>query len=57
LEWAGTYRHYHAAMMRTIPVGLVTEHHRKMHEVCLEAMEACELSLRPGKAIGEVFEA
>ena len=57
LEWAGAYRHYHAAMMRTIPVGLVTEQHRKMHEVCLEAMEACELALRPGKAIGEVFDA
>ena len=57
LEWAGAYRHYHAAMMRTIPVGLVTEQHWKMHEVCLEAMEACELALRPGKAIGEVFDA
>ena len=57
LEWAGVYRHYHAAMMRTIPVGRVTEQHRKMHGVCLEAMAACESALRPGYSIGEVFDA
>ena len=57
LEWAGAYRHYHAAMMRTIPVGLMTEQHRKMHDVCLESMEACQKALRPGNAIGEVFDA
>ena len=57
LEWAGVYRHYHAAMMRTIPVGRVTEQHRKMHGVCLEAMASCESALRPGNSIGEVFDA
>ncbi|MBS1254791.1 MAG: Ectoine hydrolase [Deltaproteobacteria bacterium] len=57
LEWAGAYRHYHAAMMRTIPVGIVTDQHRKMHQVCLEAMEACENALRPGNPIGDVFDA
>ena len=57
LEWAGVFRHYHAAMMRTIPVGRVTEQQKKMHEVCLESMAACESVLRPGKAIGEVFDA
>jgi Xaa-Pro dipeptidase len=57
LEWAGVYRHYHAAMMRTIPVGRVTDQHREMHAVCLEAMTACESALRPGIPIGEVFDA
>ncbi len=57
LEWAGTYRHYHAAMMRTIPVGKVKKKQLKMHNVCLESMEACESVLRPGSAIGEVFDA
>ncbi|MEE2599175.1 MAG: Xaa-Pro peptidase family protein [SAR324 cluster bacterium] len=57
LEWAGVYRHYHAAMMRTIPVGRVTGQHRKMHGVCLEAMSACESVLRPGQSLGEVFDA
>jgi len=57
LEWAGVYRHYHAAMMRTIPVGRVTAQHREMHAVCLEAMTACESALHPGIPIGEVFDA
>ena len=29
LEWAGVFRHYHAAMMRTIPVGRVTDQQLK----------------------------
>jgi len=57
LEWAGAYRHYHAAMMRTIPIGRATVKHIKMHGVCLEAMEACEFTLRPGNVIGDVFDA
>ena len=57
LEWAGVYRHYYAAMMLTITVGRVTEQHRKMHGVCLEAMAACESASRPGNNIGEVFDA
>ena len=57
LEWAGAYRHYHAAMMRTIPVGRVTEQHQRMFDVCLESIDACQKALRPGNAIGEVFDA
>ena len=26
IEWAGTYRHYHSAMFRTIPIGLSLIH-------------------------------
>ena len=44
-------------MMSTIQVGRMTEQHRKMHEVCLEAMAVCESALRPGNNIGEVFDA
>ena len=57
LEWAGAYRHYHAAMMRTIPVGRVTDQHQRMFDVCLESIEACQKALRPGNPIGEVFDA
>ncbi len=57
LEWAAAYRHYHAAMMRTIPVGGATELHKKMHAVTMEAMEACMAALKPGRPIGEVFDA
>ena len=50
LEWAAAYRHYHAAMMRTIPVGRATDRHEKMHKVTTAA-------LKPGRPIGEVFDA
>lgn len=57
LEWAGAYRRYHAAMMRTVIVGAITPEHRAMHEAAVEAMEACEDALRPGDTIGGVFDA
>jgi len=57
LEWAAAYRHYHAAMMRTIPIGEATQLHKKMHAVTMDAMEACMAALKPGRPIGEVFDA
>jgi Xaa-Pro dipeptidase len=57
LEWAGTCRHYHAAMMRTVPVGEPQVLHREMHAVARDALEAVEDSLRPGKTFGEAFDA
>ena len=56
LEWAGAYRKYHAAMMRTIIIGEVDEEHRKMHRIAVEALEACEQTLRPGIPVGNVFD-
>ncbi len=56
IEWAGTYKHYHSAMFRTIPVGEISDKQKKMHEACLEALKACEDKLRPGNKVGEVFE-
>ncbi|MCH7882697.1 MAG: aminopeptidase P family protein, partial [Proteobacteria bacterium] len=56
LEWAGAYRHYHAAMMRTIILGEADAEHRRMHEIAVEALESCEQTLRPGVAVGEVFD-
>jgi len=57
LEWAAAYRHYHAAMMRTIPVGHANENHKEMHKVCMDAMQSCKEALQPGRPIGEVFDA
>jgi Xaa-Pro dipeptidase len=57
LEFAGVYRHYHAALMRTIPVGRATPRHREMHKVATDAMAACLDALRPGREIGAVFDA
>ncbi len=57
LEFAGVYRHYHACLMRTIPVGGATDQQRRMHGVALDAMLACIAALRPGEPIGRVFDA
>ena len=56
IEWAGTYRHYHSAMFRTIPIGKADPKHFKMHEACIEALSNCENKLKPGNKIGEVFD-
>ena len=56
IEWAGTYRHYHSAMFRTIPIGKADPKHLKMHEACIEALSNCEIKLKPGNKIGEVFD-
>jgi len=57
LEWAGVYRHYHAAMMRTIPVGRALPEHIAMHAACVEALEVCHAAFKPGRAVGDVFDA
>ena len=56
VEWAGTYKHYHSAMFRTIPIGKANTKHYKMHEACVEALKNCEKKLKPGNKIGEVFD-
>ncbi len=56
IEWAGTYKHYHSAMFRTIPIGKADPKHIKMHEACLEALNNCEKKLKPGNKVGEVFD-
>jgi Xaa-Pro dipeptidase len=57
IEWAGVYRHYHAALMRTIPIGRITRLQAEMHKVALEAMQACKAAFKPDRPIGEVFDA
>ncbi len=57
VEFAGVYRRYHAAMMKTILVGKPSPRHREMQKVCEEAREKCREALRPGRALGEVFSA
>ncbi len=56
IEWAGTYRHYHSAMFRTIPIGKANPKHFKMYDACLEALKNCENKLKPGNKIGEIFD-
>lgn len=57
LEWAGAYRHYHAALMRTVVVGTPTDRHQEMYLAAREALAAVETQLVPGKTFGDVFDA
>jgi len=56
LEFAGVYRHYHSALMRTIPIGKAKREHLELYEICLEALNACESKLKIGSTAGDVFE-
>ena len=57
LEFAGTFRHYHAAAMRTHVVGRPHPLHERYHEAAREALLACEAELKPGRTAGDVFAA
>jgi Xaa-Pro dipeptidase len=57
LEWAGSYRHYHAAMMRTLCVGEASNYQRHLFSVVREAIEEMTEALSPGRPVGEVDDA
>ena len=57
LEFAGAYRHYHSCLMQTIPVGTITDRHRTLHGVAMDALAACREALKPGEPVGGVFDA
>src|SRR6185437_15623494 len=57
LEFAGVYRHYHSCLMRTIGIGRIDPRMREMHAAAVEALHAAEEALKPGRPIGEVFDA
>lgn len=57
LEFAGAYRHYHAAIMRTVVVGEPRPLHLRYHAAAKEALLACEAAMKPGATAGDVFQA
>ncbi len=57
LEFAGVWRHYHAAVMRTHVVGEPRPLHIAYHAAAREALLACEAELRPERTAGDVFAA
>ncbi|MBX9618917.1 MAG: Xaa-Pro peptidase family protein [Hyphomicrobiales bacterium] len=56
LEFAGAYRHYHAALMRTILIGTPSPRLVEMHKAARDALLACEARLTPGTPFGDVFD-
>ncbi len=57
LEWAGVYRHYHAALMRTLSIGAPSEAHVRMFDAARDALLACEAAMKPGAPMADVFDA
>jgi Xaa-Pro dipeptidase len=57
LEFAGAYRHYHSCLMRTLIVGKPDPRLVDMHKAASESLHAAEAALKPGRSIGEVFDA
>ena len=57
LEFAGSFRHYHAAIMRTVVIGEPRPLHRAYHAAAVETLLACEAELRPGRTAGDVYAA
>ena len=56
-EPAAAYRHYHAAMMYNILTGAPDSRQVAMNRACADAIDACQEVLRPGKTVGDVFDA
>jgi Xaa-Pro dipeptidase len=57
-EMGDAWRHYHVADMFTVLTGpSVDPRHLRMHAACAEALERVQETLRPGRTLGEVFEA
>jgi Xaa-Pro dipeptidase len=57
LEFAAAWRHYHAALMRTVIVGRPDRQVLAMHAACHEALAAAEAALRPGNPLSDAFDA
>jgi Xaa-Pro dipeptidase len=57
LEFAGVYRHYHAAIMRTVVIGEPRPLHLTYHAAAKAALLACEAELKLGRSAGDVFAA
>lgn len=57
MEFAASYRHYCACLMRAIAIGRPDERQRRMFEVTRDALQAMTEAARPGRPVGEIDEA
>ena len=57
LEFAGAYRRYHSCLMRPLCIGSVPPRQHDMRHACHDALFASMEALKPGRPIGEVFDA
>jgi len=57
LEFAGSYRHYCACLMRTVAIGKANPAQRAMFDVTREALAAMTEAARPSRPLGEIDDA
>jgi len=57
MEFAGSYRHYCACLMRTAAVGKADPRQRQMFEATRDALAAMTEAARPGRPLGEIDDA
>jgi Xaa-Pro dipeptidase len=57
MEFAASYRHYCACLMRTIAIGKANDTQRHMFEVTREALAAMTEAARSGRPLGEIDDA
>ncbi len=57
MEFAASYRHYCACLMRTIAIGRPNDRQRRMFEVTRDALTAMTEAARPGRPLGEIDDA
>jgi Xaa-Pro dipeptidase len=57
MEFAASYRHYCACLMRTIAVGKASDTQRAMFEVTCDALTAMTQAARMGRPLGEIDDA
>lgn len=57
LEWAGAYRMYHAAMMRTMCFGTPPQRQLDLYAASVDALEAVHEAIKPGNTFGDGFQA
>jgi Xaa-Pro dipeptidase len=57
MEFAASYRHYCACLMRTIAIGKANDTQRQMFEVTRDALAAMTAAAQPGRPLGEIDDA
>lgn len=55
-EFAGAYRHYHAAAMSVIVTGKPSAVQSGMFDACRDTLLACEGALKPGNSVGDIYQ-
>jgi len=57
LEFAASFRRYHACLMRTVAIGSHGEYQRRMFAATKDALEAMTAAAKPGRPLGEIDDA